>query len=207
MKGIPMAEPSHHVVISGTGRAGTTFLVQILTTLGFDTGFRSPREGVYENCHAGMERDLREKNLPYIVKSPWICEYLDSLQPDHGIVIDHLIVPVRELFAAAESRRHVTKKTLGPEAAYAEVPGGLWGTTDPSDQERALAERFHRLIHAAVRADIPLTFLHFPRIVGDPDYLRRRLEGVFGALEEGAFNAAFAETARPELVHDFGKKP
>ena len=28
-----------HVVISGTGRAGTTFLVQLLTHLGLDTGF------------------------------------------------------------------------------------------------------------------------------------------------------------------------
>lgn len=202
-----MVEPSHHVVISGTGRAGTTFLMQLLTELGLDTGFTSPHQGIYENCHAGMERELWQKGLPYIVKSPWICEYLDSMQPDHEIVIDHLIVPVRELFAAAESRRHVMRKTLGPEAAYAEVPGGLWGTTDPASQERALAERFHRLIHAAVRSEIPLTFLHFPRIVRDPDYLRRTLEGVFGALDQEAFNTAFARIARPELVHDFRERP
>ena len=28
-----------HVVITGTGRAGTTFLVELLTALGMDTGY------------------------------------------------------------------------------------------------------------------------------------------------------------------------
>ena len=31
-----------HLIISGTGRAGTTFLVQLLTVLKRDTGFASP---------------------------------------------------------------------------------------------------------------------------------------------------------------------
>lgn len=31
--------PKHHIIISGTGRAGTTFLVQLLTELELDTGF------------------------------------------------------------------------------------------------------------------------------------------------------------------------
>ncbi|MGO8710482.1 MAG: hypothetical protein ACLQUZ_00180 [Rhizomicrobium sp.] len=32
----------HHVIISGTGRAGTTFLVQLLTALKLDTGYYNP---------------------------------------------------------------------------------------------------------------------------------------------------------------------
>ena len=31
--------PRRHVVITGTGRAGTSFLVELLTHLGLETGF------------------------------------------------------------------------------------------------------------------------------------------------------------------------
>ena len=31
----------HKVIITGTGRAGTTFLMQLLTAIGLDTGFVS----------------------------------------------------------------------------------------------------------------------------------------------------------------------
>ena len=34
----------HHVIITGTGRSGTTLLIQLLTELGLDTGFAS-KEG------------------------------------------------------------------------------------------------------------------------------------------------------------------
>jgi hypothetical protein len=43
-----------HILISGTGRAGTTFLVELPTELGFDTG-----KGHYnENCHAGLKNSI-----------------------------------------------------------------------------------------------------------------------------------------------------
>ena len=35
----PTSSPRKHVVITGTGRAGTTFLIEVLTILGLDTGF------------------------------------------------------------------------------------------------------------------------------------------------------------------------
>ena len=39
----PVPEPK--VIITGTGRAGTTLLVQVLTDLGLDTGYTSDAEG------------------------------------------------------------------------------------------------------------------------------------------------------------------
>jgi len=61
-----------HVVISGTGRAGTTFLVALLTNLGFDTGF--PEKEIErlksETARAGLEHYIREEGSPYIIKSP-----------------------------------------------------------------------------------------------------------------------------------------
>jgi hypothetical protein len=59
----------HHVIISGTGRAGTTFLVQLLTELGLDTGFPDAHSQIFPNCNAGMEYDIRDPKAPYIVKS------------------------------------------------------------------------------------------------------------------------------------------
>lgn len=34
-----MVMGKRHIIISGTGRAGATFLVQLFTALGIDTGF------------------------------------------------------------------------------------------------------------------------------------------------------------------------
>jgi hypothetical protein len=45
----------HHIIISGTDRSGTTFLVQLLTALGLDTGFTDLTSPVFANCDAGME--------------------------------------------------------------------------------------------------------------------------------------------------------
>ncbi len=52
-----MAEPIHKVIITGTGRAGTTFLVQLLTELGLDTGYtrRTWSRDYFEHCDAGLE--------------------------------------------------------------------------------------------------------------------------------------------------------
>ena len=60
----------NHIIISGTGRVGTTFLVQLFTALGLDTGFSDLASDVFANCHAGMEWDIRHPDAPYIIKKP-----------------------------------------------------------------------------------------------------------------------------------------
>lgn len=195
-----------HILISGTGRSGTTFLVQLFTALGFDTGFHANEENVFPNCNAGMEWDLRDSNSPFIVKSPWMCEYLDTVLSEGDIHIEHLIVPVRDLFSAAESRRDVMRRAeiFGLDESLI-VPGGLWGTSEPGMQEQALTERFYKLLWTSVRYDVPLTLLDFPRIVHDQEYLRQKLIPIFGRwkLQKKRFNSAFSLISRPGLVHDF----
>jgi hypothetical protein len=48
--------PRHHAVITGTGRAGTTFLVDLLTHLGLDTGYSTNTldQFKYKNPRAGL---------------------------------------------------------------------------------------------------------------------------------------------------------
>ena len=195
--------PRHHVIISGTGRAGTTFLVQLFTKLGLDTGFRDPAEGVLPNCNAGMEVDIRRTDAPYIVKSPWLCDHLGEVLRSGEIQIDHALVPIRDLFAAAESRRDVTARSDPSCRIGDDIPGGLWHTTDPASQESVLAGQLYKLLHVLETHEIPLTLLHFPRIVRDPDYLRRKVGFLLDGIDAEHFFTAFRAISRPDLVHDF----
>lgn len=199
--------PRNHLVITGTGRAGTTFLVQLLTRLGLETGYPDPNSGIFENCNAGMEWDLRAPDAPYVVKSPWLCDTLDEILSSGEVVIDHALVPVRDLYEAAESRRDVMRRSP-PEAAHSGImPGGLWLVDRPEDQEAALACQLYRLIRAVARHEVPLTLLDFPRIVHDPEYLFRRLSPALGGIDEEAFRLAFDAVSRPDQVHRFEPRP
>jgi hypothetical protein len=194
--------PRNHVIISGTGRAGTTFLVQLLTRLGLDTGFLDPRAGVFENCNAGMELDIRSPDAPYIIKNPWLCDNLDEVLASGEIVIDHAFVPIRDLFEAAESRRDVERRSV-PLPELEGIPGGLWHVDRPEDQEAVLACQLYKLLRAIAVHDVPLTLLDFPRIVHDPAYLFGKLSVLLDGIDEPTFRAAFDLISRPEQVHRF----
>jgi hypothetical protein len=190
-----------HIIITGTGRAGTTLLVQLLTVLGLDTGFSDVTADVDPNCNAGMEWDLRNPNAPYIVKSPWMCDYLDDLLDQGEVTIDHAIIPVRDLYQAAESRREVTRRNAAVDA-----PGGLWHTNSPDEQEMILLEQLYKIIHTIAKRDIPLTLLHFPRLINDPEYLFRKLKFLFETIDYSLFVSQFQTVVRPELAHDFRRE-
>lgn len=193
--------PRHHLVISGTGRAGTTFLVQLLAELGLEIGFSDIKQFVLENCNAGLERDIRHDDAPYVVKSPWLCDYIDDVLASGKVVIDHAIVPVRDLFAAAESRRDVTRRS--DPTQFDVIPGGVWPGAPAEQQEGYLAGKFHKLIHALVRHEVPFTLMEFPRLAKDPEYLYRKLRPALGWMWYKTFFKAFQAVSRPELIHNF----
>jgi len=197
-----------HLLISGVGRSGTTFLVQLLTQLGFDTGYSDLTTHVFQNCHAGMEHDIHNEKAPYVIKNPGLCMYLDSFMENAGqnVIIDHLLVPVRDIYSAAESRRDVTRRT--DPAVYPQgAPGGLWLTSDPTQQETMLQSMLYELIYGAARWEIPLTLLHFPRIVRDAPYLYRNLSPILKGMSYEEFNTGFSAVAKPQLVHQFSPAP
>lgn len=192
----------HHVVISGTGRAGTTFLVQLMTALKLDTGFDNPASGIFPNCNAGMETDILQPDPPYIVKSPWLCDTLEQALKSKRIVIDHALIPIRDLYAAAESRRVVSEK-----AGFAEgTPGGLWHTKISGDQETVLTLELYNLFLTLTTHDIPVTLLHFPRFVKDPKYLYDKIRFLLPGIGYPEFQQCFQSVSRPELVHDFTRQ-
>ena len=193
----------HHIIISGTGRSGTTYLVQLLTALGLDTGFPSLTSDIYENCDAGMEKDIRESDAPYIVKSPWLCDYLGEVLEKNQIIIDHAIIPIRDLFAAAESRRDVVKRTITQDTSPDTIPGGLWHTVKPEEQEIILMGQLYKLIYILTYYDINMTFVYFPRIVMDANYLYTKLKNIFLQIDYEQFRSAFLKVSKPEKIHNF----
>lgn len=190
-----------HIIVTGTGRSGTTFLMQLFTALGLDTGYTDPWQDRFTNCDAGMEWTRYDISVPTILKAPGLCTRLDALLQANEIAVEQVIVPVRDLFSAAESRRRVSHNS--PWTLTSEVPGGLVGTRDPAAQEGVLALMLYSLIEAAAKHQLKLQLLHFPRLTNDPQYLYGALASVLGTIAYPQFLEAFAAVSRPALVHRF----
>jgi hypothetical protein len=211
---LPGAAPRHHAVITGTGRAGTTFLVELLTLLGLDTGFQ-PRELAQRKstlAQAGLELDVRRSGMPYIVKAPAFCDYAEQVYARPDIVIDHVFVPMRELHQAAESRRRVMGLHLAGMTWWRrlkvwirrkELAGGLVGTRRADDQAQVLQDSLYRLLLATAAQPVGLTLLQFPRLVHDSAYLYDKLQPVLQDVSFERFDRVHRQLAQPTLVHRF----
>ena len=149
---------------------------------------------------AGLEKDIRKPDTPYIVKMPFLCDYLDEIMRSRICAIDHAFVPIRDLFSAAESRREVERKAP-PGGIPGKIIGGLWDTLDPARQETVLMRKFYDLLYALAVWNIPLTLLYFPRLVQEPQYLYGKLRPVFQHLQFETFLECFGRTAQPQFVH------
>lgn len=214
-------EPKRHVVISGTGRAGTTFLVELLTNLGLDTGYEKNQLERKKDWigKAGLEHNLRNKNCPYIVKDPLFCDYAEQALNNKTIEIEYVIVPIRDLSDAAESRRHVTKSGLSKLTTINRVKhylglnkrnfkGGLWhtGSFKKGNQEFVLLNQFYKLMFALSNSDIRITCIQFPRSVKDGIYLFEKLKPILRNIDLDSFMVVFNNTVDLKLVHNFSKK-
>jgi hypothetical protein len=209
--------PRHHVLITGTGRAGTTFLVELFTHLGLETGFSTDdiANKKHRTARAGLEHDIRNTACPYIVKSPHFCDYANDVIRQKDIVIDHAFIPVRDLQVAAESRRY-TSKISTKELSIAgrlkhmvkpmDFAGGLWHTNKPEEQEEMLLKQVYKLMLALSDSDIPVTLMHYPRITQDSRYLFGKLKSVLPGIDLESFSDTFDKVVSPELVHSFNRK-
>ncbi len=206
-----LSEARPHLFIAGTGRAGTSFLVRLLGELGLQTHVQKHGDGQwFEGANAGFE-DLPlpglAVHLPYVVKSPWLYQVIDSVLADPEIRVEAVIMPVRRLEDAAASRIVVQRQAMHAQApwltmlkrpwdSWGAAPGGVVYSLEALDQARVLAVGFHTLIERLVAAEIPMVFLDFPRLARDPVYLFRQLRGVLPAgTTEAAVVAAHGRIA------------
>lgn len=204
-----------HVVITGTGRSGTTFLLQLLTKLGLDTGYSPEYIARDTPGRAGLEQDVRKKNAPFVVKSPWFCDYAQEVLQRDDLVIEHVFIPMRDLHAAANSRRHVAQQAmleappmqrLKYKLMQHSVPGGLWHTRNGQQQEIVLLEQIYKLILALSDSQVPVTLLQYPRITRDSPFLYTKLLPILKGIDQRTFDSIFKQTVHPEFVHAFGDK-
>jgi hypothetical protein len=205
-----------HLFIAGTGRAGTSFLVRYLAALGLDTNLtRHGEAGWHEEANAGLE-DVpmpgEGANLPYVVKSPWLYEFVDQVLAAPDIALDAVILPVRDLAEAATSRTVLEMQDMHRSTpwmarldrsweSWGRTPGGVVYSVNPIDQARLLAVGFHKVIERLVKAEIPMIFLDFPRLATDGPYLWRSLRPILPPdTTEQAALAAHARLADPLKV-------
>ncbi len=127
------------------------------------------------------------QDLPYVIKSPWLTECIDQILARDDIVIDGVIIPIRDLVEAATSRTVVEMQQRYarlPSMARLDqswenwgiTPGGTVFSLSPIDQARLLAVSFHRLVRHLTEAEVPTVFVAFPRITGDAEYLFEKLK-------------------------------
>lgn len=209
--------PKHHLLITGTGRAGTSFLVRYLHALGLETHFSRFGEHAawHEEANAGAENlplSSLDAQLPYVVKSPWAAEFIEQMLTDPDIVLDAAVIPVRNLEDAAESRAIVELRDIAeqddfmtkfeqPWAHRGRTPGGMVYSLHPLDQARILALGFHHLIERLTAAEIPVLFLSFPRLVQDAAYLHAKLSPLLPMpVTPEAARAAHASCADPGMI-------
>jgi hypothetical protein len=193
------------ILITGPGRSGTTFLLQALTRLGFDTGFEPGHEVCHKNWRAGCEwivtgefvppyTELR-RNIaaaPRVIKSPeWTLILKDFVQA--GILpVEYVYIPLRDLEVAAKSRLDVGLdwQIIGPEADY---------DYRVMDQTSVHALALGYAIEACELCALPYTIMHFPRLVQDEWYCYWKLcEGL--EIDRKEFHEVFKGLARPEQV-------
>ncbi|MGX5775005.1 hypothetical protein [Methylorubrum zatmanii] len=202
-----------HLIIAGSGRAGTTFLVQVLTACGLETELsRNPRAGYDATAQAGLESDpLSVRDSPYVIKSPWAYQFVDQFLADDGVRLDGAILPVRDLREAVTSRialelgslyaRPGTASLEAPWREFGTVPGGVTYSLEPLDQARILGHAFHTLVERLLDHDVPLCLIKFPRFAQDPDYLYGKLRPFLPlGLDRAGFGRALAGVADAEKI-------
>ncbi|KVF19098.1 hypothetical protein WJ07_24615 [Burkholderia vietnamiensis] len=173
---------------------------------------RHPQSKLDEHANAGLEDVLAiNGDFPYVVKSPWLYEFIDGLLGRDDIEIDAVIIPIRDIVEAASSRVTIElRERLGGAGVqeeyttwetWASTPGGVVYSLNPLDQARLLAMGFHRVVHALVKKDIPIIFLDFPRLIEDGEYLYKKLQRVIGGkVSPAAALDAHHATAQPGLI-------
>jgi hypothetical protein len=184
------------VVITGTGRAGTTLLVQVLTDLGLDTGF-TPDAPIDEHASAGLETGIEAPDAPRIVKNPNLSRRLGELLDAGKITVEHVIIPIRDLDVAAASR--VRNTGYGSDL---HTLGGLFGTARATQQREALAVIFYELMYTIARFDLPYTLLLFPRFAQDWQYAYDKLQFLAPEIPASRWREVLEQRSQPELIHE-----
>ena len=179
------------ILITGTGRCGTTFLIKLFTFLGFDTGYTKDNveKNIYKNCNSGMERQYTDKH--YILKNPKYIYEIEKIM-NSKINVKLIIIPIRDYNASAESRN-----------SYKKQNGGLWNATNVNEQLLFYYKIMSNYLYYMTKYEINTLFLDFDKMTTDKRYLFEKLKNIL--IEKNItfelFNNVFdevSETSKPK---------
>lgn len=185
---------SKKVIVTGSGKCGTTFFMKLLTELGYDTGYKvgEDPEDTFEWRIRG--RHANKKNQPYVIKSPNLCRDLLDRADQWDWEIKHVYVLLRDYKDVANNKwqhRHAND-------------GQDWS---PEQKEEIMQEyvdtaagHIGHLVYQVISSDVPHTYLMFPRIITDPRYLWRTCT-ILNNISYETFKAAFDKVADLGRVH------
>jgi hypothetical protein len=180
------------ILISGTGRAGTTFLIKLFTFLGFDTGFdkNTYMNYIFENCNAGMELPYTSNH--YILKNPQFMTNIEDII--QNIKIKYMIIPIRDYEKSAESRANIGH---GPNKN-----GGLFGARNKDEQILFYHKIMANYLFYMTKYDINTIFIDFDRMISDKVYLFNKLKIILNEknININTFSANYnyaASTSKP----------
>jgi hypothetical protein len=182
------------VIITGTGRSGTTLLVQMLSMLGLDTGYQdfTPEQleesvSTHES-RGGLEVDASSlSGFPAICKSPQFWNRIPQTLQSYDIV--KVFVPIRELDIASKSR-----------VKHGYNAGGMWGGADDLETQRHHnAKVIYQISLDCALHEIPLKYIAFNKLVVDKDYAFEVCQDIALAsksepIDRGKFGIVFDKT-------------
>ena len=115
------------------------------------------------------------------------------------------VIPMRNLFSAAESRRRVYREAELAGLDPLMQPGSIWQTTNPQEQEARLLEQFYKLAEAMAARGVPVFLLHFPEFSLEPKLTFQALRPLLEehGVTEDESRAAMLSVVEPSLIHEF----
>ena len=198
------------IIIAGTGRAGTTLLMQVFTKLGLDTGFSEKdfSSEIDSISFGGLEKypqiESLEK-LPRVVKSPWFFEIADDFLAKASDTIEYVLIPIRNLNCAAQSRIRIQRifetRLGGLKSKGNRFRGGLAGTDSEQEQEVVLGRQITSLIISLSESNVPFKFVVFPKFAQDPDYLYEIIKFLIPDTSFEEFHRIFQELVDLSKIH------
>jgi hypothetical protein len=162
------------ILITGTGRSGTTFLIKLFSFLEFDTGWNKDnyKNSISKNCNSGMERNHTDK--PYILKNPIFMRDIKNIIKDKSITIKTVIIPIRDYEISAASR-----------VSHGRQNGGLWCANDKKSQIQFFKNIIADYIYYMTKYDIDTTFIDFDRMIKDKKYLFNKIKYILDEKKIG----------------------
>ena len=155
------------ILITGTGRCGTTFLIKLFSFLDFDTGYDRSNysKHISPNCNSGMERNYKEKY--YILKNPLFMRNIQVISEDKSVIIKTVIIPIRDFKMSALSRVKRSKSD-----------GGLWNATNELTQIKYYKDILTNYICCMTKYDINTIFIDFDKMTSDKPYLYNKIKTI-----------------------------